>query len=67
VDVDEPLKPEYEENPVMIEEEQNLVQEAGQLEEDTKRTKSDRSRELGPREADKSMGSVPQSHKPKVG
>jgi hypothetical protein len=38
VDVDEIHTPEYEANPVTIEEEQNPVQEVGQLEEDTERT-----------------------------
>jgi hypothetical protein len=50
-----------------IEEEQNPVQEVGQLEEDTERTESDTSRGPGPRQAEQAMGSVPQSHEPEAG
>jgi hypothetical protein len=67
VDVDEIHTPEYKTNPVTVEEEQNPAQEVGQMEEDTERTESDTSRGQGPRQAEKVMGSVPQSHEPEVG
>jgi hypothetical protein len=67
VDVDELHTPEYETNPVTVEEEQNPVQEVGQMEEDPERTESDTSRGQGPRQTEQAMGSVPQSHEPEVG
>lgn len=47
VDVDELHTPEYETNPVIVEEEQNPTQEAGPMEEDLERTESDNSRGQG--------------------
>jgi hypothetical protein len=67
MDVDELHTPEYETNLVMVEEEQNPMQEARQMEEEIKRTKSDTSRGQGPRQTEQAMGSEPQSHEPEVG
>jgi len=61
VDVDEIHTPKYRENPMTIEEEQNPVQEAKQLEEDTERTESNTSRGPGPRQVEQATGSVPWS------
>jgi hypothetical protein len=45
--VDELYTPEYETNPVIVEEEKKPTQEAGLMEEDPKRTESDNSRGQG--------------------
>jgi hypothetical protein len=47
VDVDELHTPEYETNPVIVEEEHNPTQEVGPMEEDPERTEFDNSRGQG--------------------